>query len=210
MEIFTVNVQAFIWKSFESNHKRMTTFSQFNWRTFVDKAMVNFYCCLLFCPTVSWSPCICALGTLVVIMFWFVSIIVETIEITSESMEMAFSGLMLSFTRLKFTILDPSVFTHFFFLLGQIHFCYNVHTYLCTTFVWIVEVLKSSSTRKKTWLFIVMYPMRVSCFKLSNSADSKHQRENRLGIQQPAGSPNSPKKLAVSVLSLQFVPLIIP
>ena len=94
LEIFTVNVQTFIWKSFESNHKRMTTFSQFNWRTFVDKAMVNFYCCLLFCPTVSWSPCICALGTLVVIMFWFVSIIVETIEITSESMEMAFSGLI--------------------------------------------------------------------------------------------------------------------
>ena len=61
--------------------------------------------------------------------------------------------------------------------------------------------------KKKTWLFIVMYPMRVSCFKLSNSVDSKYQRENRLGIQQPAGSPN---KLVVSVLSLQFLPLIIP
>ena len=54
--------------------------------------------------------------------------IVKTIEITSESMEMAFSGLMLNFARLKFTILYPSVFTHFFFFLDK--YTFAIRTYI--------------------------------------------------------------------------------
>ena len=81
-----MNVKTFtIWKSFDSNHKRMTPSFPFNWRTFVDKATANFYCCpwsLLFLFHSFLEPMhfasFCALGNLVItchLLFWFVSII---------------------------------------------------------------------------------------------------------------------------------------
>ena len=97
----------------------------------------------------------------------------ETIEITSESIEMAFSGFMFSFASLQYYIY-PSVFTHFSSSWANTLLPY-VLTYIPLYHICLdCRGLEELFHKKKTWLFIVMDPMRVSCFKLSNSADSKY------------------------------------
>ena len=104
--------------------------------------------------------------------------IVKTIEITY--FRKYGNGLLWSFIEFckvkVYNTISQCVYT-FFFLLGQINFFYMyLHTRIPMFHISLdcrgLEELFHK--KKKTWLFIVMDPMRVSYFKLSDPADGKY------------------------------------